>query len=228
MKPIKKTCTTLSILLLSTWSYAGTNLAAETSKEIWLKFRGIDDCQIGQCADGIPSRPLKLALDYYEENKNVIENDRYVGIVDFSKSSKEKRFWILDLNSGSSFSMHVTHGKNSEGRLSYADKFSNVVGSEMSSLGFYVTDTGTYFGKHGESLRLKGLSKTNSKAWERAIVIHAADYAGEWIIEAKGRLGLSQGCPAVSKANIQKVLARMKGRTLFLTYHPQLEESLQR
>lgn len=211
------------IALMSTSVFAEESLAP-SSKSIWLNFSGQKSCQKGYCAEEIPARPLKLALDYYEENKNVIENDRYIGIIDFGRSSTEKRFWILNLANGSYLSMHVTHGKNSEGRLGMADQFSNVLGSEMSSLGFYVTDRNTYIGKYGESLRLTGLSETNSKARERAIVIHAADYAGSWFIENKGRLGLSQGCPAVSKDNIQKVIVRMKGGTLLFAYHPQFEE----
>ncbi len=218
----------LSTLIKSTFILSlvpSIALAGEAlnSKELWLNFSGQNTCEVGFCAEGIPSRPLELALDFYEKNKDIVENDSYLGIIDFNKSSKDKRFWILNLANGSVLSMHVTHGKNSEGRLSYADKFSNVVGSEMSSLGFYLTDVGTYFGKHGESLRLKGLSKTNSKAWERAVVIHGADYAGEWIIPVKGRLGLSQGCPAVSKENIKKVLTRMKGKALLFAYHSSLE-----
>jgi hypothetical protein len=45
----------------------------------------------------------------------------------------------------------------------------------MSSLGVYKTAE-TYNGKHGLSLRLDGLSPTNSKARERAVVVHGADY----------------------------------------------------
>lgn len=213
----------LVIAFLSASAFAEEALV-QSSKSVWLKFSGQKSCQKGYCAEEIPVRPLQLALNYYEENKNVIENDRYIGIIDFGRSSTEKRFWILNLTNGSYLSMHVTHGKNSEGRLGMADQFSNVLGSEMSSIGFYVTDRNTYIGKYGESLRLTGLSETNSKARERAVVIHAADYAGTWIIENKGRLGLSQGCPAVSKDNIQKVLVRMKGRTLLFAYHPQFEE----
>ncbi len=217
----KVTFGVLGIVLSTQFAMAKT----QTSKEVWLDFSGQKSCQKGYCAEEIPAAPLKLALDFYQENKNVIENDNYIGIIDYGKPSTEKRFWILNLNNGSYLSMHVTHGKNSEGQLAMAEKFSNVLGSEMSSLGFYVTDRETYIGKYGESLRLTGLSETNSKARERAIVIHAADYAGPWFIENKGRLGLSQGCPAVSKQNIAAVIKRMKGRTLLLGYHPSLEES---
>lgn len=204
----------------------GEELLIKNSKSIWLEFSGQKSCQPGFCAESIPVRPLELALDFYQSNKHIIENDRYIGIIDYSKPSTEKRFWILNITNGSYLTMHVTHGKNSEGELAMAEKFSNVLGSEMSSLGFYVTDRATYFGKFGESIRLTGLSETNSRARERAIVIHAADYASLWFIENKGRLGLSQGCPAVSKENIQKVLTRMKGRTLLFGYHPQFEKNL--
>lgn len=77
------------------------------------------------------------------------------------------------------------------------------------SLGFYRTGK-IYIGKHGPSLRLDGLSTTNSNARDRAIVIHGADY-----VQEEGRIqGRSWGCPAVAQNNRESVIERLKGGSL--------------
>ncbi len=63
----------------------------------------------------------------------------------------------------------------------YARKFSNVMESDESSLGFFYAEE-IYLGEHGLSLRMDGLSKTNSHVREREIVIHGADYVNRTII----------------------------------------------
>lgn len=186
----------------------------KTSRELWIKFSGSTRCQKGFCADGIPALPLKNALNYYLARGGIVKNHEYIGIVDFSINSTKERFFILNLKTGEVEKMLVTHARNSETQLGNAGKFSNVVGSEMSSLGFFLTDSDHYFGKHGVSLKLDGLSPTNSNARERAIVIHGADYATQWFADTKGRLGHSQGCPAVSPAKIQGVIEKLKGQAI--------------
>src|SRR5690554_4570840 len=99
-------------------------------------------------------------------------------IIDFTKSSTERRMWVIDMDKQEI--LHhtvVSHGRNSG--KEFADDFSNTPESFKSSLGFFTTAE-TYFGKHGLSLRLDGLEPgINDKARERLIVIHAADYANE-------------------------------------------------
>jgi hypothetical protein len=185
-----------------------------SSKQIWLQFSGTNYCRHGQCADNIPHRALKAALKNYKKNINQIDNHEYLGIIDFSLKSTQKRFFILNLSNGSVEAMLVTHGKNSETELGVAGVFSNVIDSEMSSLGNYITDTDSYIGKHGVSLRLDGISETNSNALIRNIVLHSADYATQWFADDKGRLGLSQGCPAVAPEKIESVIAKLKGHAL--------------
>lgn len=216
-----KNITLITLLLL-----ISSNLFAKTSKEIWLEFSGTNYCQPGFCADNIPSRPLELALKFYKKNQDKILNDDYIGIIDFRMKSTEKRFFILNLKNGSVESMLVTHGKKSETENAFAGEFSNEIGSEKSSLGFYSTGFDTYEGKHGESLKLKGLSSTNSNAFERGIVIHAADYATQSFVDARGRLGLSQGCPAVSPNKIKTVIAKLKGKALLFIYAKEFESTL--
>lgn len=134
-------------------------------------------------------------------------------VVDFTKPSNMKRMWIIDLKSGKMLhNTLVAHGRNT-GNVR-AEKFSNEPNSNMSSMGFYVTDK-TYYGKHGLSLRLSGMDeKYNSNAMERAIVLHGADYVSEAFVKQYGRLGRSLGCPSVPREISGDVIELIKDKTV--------------
>ncbi|MGL4641965.1 MAG: murein L,D-transpeptidase catalytic domain family protein [Cetobacterium sp.] len=122
---------------------------------------------------------------------------QYLTVIDFTKPSTEPRFFVMDLKKKKLlYYTYVSHGKNSGKVL--ATKFSNAPNSFQSSLGFFVTDSKPYFGNFGYSLRLKGLeNRFNSNAYDRAIVIHGADYASKTYIDQMGFLGRTLGCPAI-------------------------------
>jgi len=71
---------------------------------------------------------------------------------------------------------------------------------------------GTYVGKHGYSLRLEGKEPSfNDNAYARSIVVHGADYVTEEFAKLHGRLGRSQGCPALPPNLSKQVIDRIKG-----------------
>ncbi|MEA9355503.1 murein L,D-transpeptidase catalytic domain family protein [Bacteriovorax sp. PP10] len=207
----------LKALFIITIIAAATSMAhaESSSKQLWLKFNGTNYCKPGFCAESIPNLALAPALQFYKNNQGgMVANTSYIGIIDFTIQSTKNRFFILNLKTGAVESMLVTHGKKSETSPGWAGAFSNVVGSEMSSLGFFITDVEPYYGKHGISLKLDGVSDTNKNARERLIVLHGADYATQWFADTKGRLGLSQGCPAVAPNKIEGVIKKLKGQGL--------------
>lgn len=142
-----------------------------------------------------------------------------ITVIDYSKSSREKRFFVVDLKTKDVlFSELVSHGKNSGDDL--ASSFSNELGSLKSSIGLFVTGE-TYDGKHGPTLKLRGLDRGwNDHAESRAIVIHAAGYVSLRFAEKEGRLGRSWGCPALAPDVAQKVIEVIKGGTAVFAYYP--------
>ena len=134
-------------------------------------------------------------------------------IADFDLSSKKKRLWIIDLAKKELLlNTWVAHGQHSGGDK--ATSFSNVNNSFQSSMGFYVTGE-IYNGQHGRSLRLDGMDEGfNSNARRRAIVVHGASYVSQGTINALGRLGRSQGCPAVPAELSNTVINAIGGKTV--------------
>lgn len=155
----------------------------------------------------------KALTGYYNmRHNNKVSDKPYITIVDFTKSSNEKRLWVVDVEKKELlFNTYVSHGRNSGNE--FAESFSNENKSFMSSIGFYVTDE-TYYGKHGLSLKLDGLDEGfNTNARERCIVIHGAEYATEEFIAQAGRLGRSLGCPAIPMEEHEDVINAVQGGT---------------
>jgi hypothetical protein len=140
-------------------------------------------------------------------------------VLDFAAHSSTPRFHVIDRASGRLLqSFRVSHGHGSEGKRDdgYAEVFSNEHGSNASSLGLYQTGE-TYSGVHpGLSMRLDGLSPTNSNARSRFIVIHEAGYMEPeaWKGKKSGRPGRSEGCFVFAKADRDAVISHLQGGAL--------------
>jgi hypothetical protein len=146
-----------------------------------------------------------------------LSNKKLISIIDFTKKSSLKRFYTIDLEAlAVKFFTYVSHGKNTG--EDEAKSFSNVVHSNQSSIGFYVTGE-TYVGSKGYSLRLDGMEKGyNDRIRERAVVIHNAEYVSEKWIRQYGRLGRSQGCPALPVELGRKIIDVVKNKTVIFAY----------
>ena len=130
-------------------------------------------------------------------------------VVDFSKPSTDRRLTIYSTTGSVLFKTYVAHGVGS-GRGIYAERFSNIPNSRMSSLGHYRIGE-AYYGKNGLSYRLYGLDRTNNNAYRRAVVLHSATYIGY------GHTGTSWGCPAIPTQDFHKVMTLLKkGDSLYI------------
>jgi hypothetical protein len=153
------------------------------------------------------------------ERQGLLDGFRHLAVIDYSRPSTEPRLWIFDVAQGRLLYQElVAHGRNTGERV--AQRFSNVEGSKMSSLGLFQT-ADTYYGNNGYSLRLRGLDAGfNDNAFSRAIVMHGAPYVSEAIAERLGRLGRSWGCPAVRQEIARTVIDTLKGGALLFAYYP--------
>lgn len=142
-------------------------------------------------------------------HRSRIHNHDLLAIADFSKPSRDPRFYVVDLRNGNSTPYLVAHGKGSDPSHSgWVQNFSNLHGSEATSAGSYLVSE-TYIGQYGQSRRLIGLDPENDQAEARAIVIHPAWYVNQSLIHDQGKIGRSQGCFAFAKEDINVILERV-------------------
>lgn len=92
--------------------------------------------------------------------------------IDMKIASGKKRFFVYDLKKDSvEIAGLVTHGSGSDKGTDEL-YFSNIPNSNCTSLGRYrIGDS--YNGKFGLAFKLYGLDKTNNKAFQRFVVLHA-------------------------------------------------------
>ena len=156
-------------------------------------------------------------LNMLEEGK--LKPNALLTVCDFSLSSNVKRLWIIDLKAEKIlFHTLVAHGQGTGEE--FAENFSNTHESHQSSLGFYTTGE-TYEGGNGYSLKLHGQDGMfNSNAFDRAIVIHAAEYVSEAFAKTNKRLGRSYGCPALPVDVAPKIIDKIKNGHCLFIYHP--------
>ncbi|MCE3010129.1 MAG: murein L,D-transpeptidase catalytic domain family protein [Proteobacteria bacterium] len=162
----------------------------------------------------IATQALEDAVIFFELNKNKIPRHDLLVVIDYSKPSWQDRFYVIDLETGKVEAFKTSHGKGSDpthtGRAQF---FSNTPDSNMTSLGFYLTGH-DYDGQYGKALKMHGLSESNSKAFDRAIVIHGAGYVNE----SENWVGRSQGCPALDFKFSTKVIEKIKEGALIYSW----------
>ncbi|NQY41796.1 MAG: murein L,D-transpeptidase catalytic domain family protein [Legionellales bacterium] len=171
-------------------------------------------------APGLSPKVLELALTANEcVKKKGLNKKNKLTILDYSKPSTEKRFWVLDLNKDKViYSICAAHGRNSGNNFTFT--FSNKPQSLQSSIGVFITGD-TYYGKHGLSLELFGQEDgINSNAHKRRVVIHAANYVSESFAREHGRIGRSWGCPALNPKYTKPVIKEIKDGTVLFSYYP--------
>ena len=161
---------------------------------------------------------FRRALAALDRHGNAIQRRDRIAIADFSASSSQPRFHLVDLENGRSTSFLVAHGSGSDPtHTGFLKRFSNDPGSNASSEGSFLT-ADYYVGHHGRSQRLIGLDQTNNNALARAIVVHSAWYSNADMLRTHGMLGRSQGCFAVGESDLDQVFARLgAGRMIFST-----------
>jgi hypothetical protein len=152
------------------------------------------------------------------KSENALNREGIISIIDFRKSCNDRRFYVIDLvRQKLLYHTFVAHGRRS-GDI-YARHFSNRPGSLQSSLGFFVTGD-SYDGEYGYSLYLYGMDKGfNDKAKARGIVVHGAYYVGTSAIKQYGKIGSSQGCPALPAGPHVAIIDTIRGGTCLFQFY---------
>lgn len=178
---------------------------------------------LGPEADGLRPAVLEQACIGYLALRRThrIERGGFVAVADMDLPNTTERLWVLDLKNAKILHHSlVAHGEGS-GHLR-ARRFSNKEESACTSLGFYRT-AGSYDGIHGYSRRLEGLDKgENANAYNRYVVLHAADYASPAYARQHGHLGYSRGCPALPPEQFKAIISTVQGGTTLLLSGPGL------
>jgi L,D-transpeptidase catalytic domain len=148
-----------------------------------------------------------------------IERAGLLAVADMDLPNTTERLWVIDLKNAQVLHRSlVAHGAGS-GHLR-ARRFSDRESSACTSLGFYRT-AGTYDGIHGYSRRIEGLDKgQNANAFDRYVVLHAADYASPKYVQQYGHLGYSRGCPALPPEQFKDVIATLRVGSMLLVSGP--------
>ena len=150
-----------------------------------------------------------------------IERAGLLAVADMDLPNTTERLWVIDLQHARVLHRSlVAHGEGS-GHLR-ARRFSNKEESACTSLGFYRT-AGTYDGIHGYSRRIEGLDKDqNANAFDRYVVLHAAEYASPKYVRQHGHLGCSRGCPALPPEQFKDIIATLRVGSMLLVSGPGL------
>ena len=165
-------------------------------------------------------KPSKEIID--SAIKRLPSDANYLCIVNFGKHSGEERFFIYDVKKKKcEYSGLVQHG-NGKGNTASKPKFSNVIGSNCSSLGLYkITSKDNMHSWPGAPcFRMVGLDSTNTNAMARGILIHPSLTRTLMPFEIWG-LDLpltweSQGCFAVSCNTMYEISKRFKKNNMYL------------
>lgn len=194
---------------------------------------------------GVDMDAFNRAYDFYLNNQGIIRNNRYITIVDYSRPSWEERYHVIDLHSGQVDSYLTQHGNGGgDDHDGMAENFSNIPGSNMSSLGISITgfrfqpcDYGMHYqGRFrppaecrrlgldsnidGHRLSLHGQEwgdterEGNYNNCGRAIVGH-----GDSNFEHSGGMWRSNGCPTIPAGQWDGVLDRIEGGSVFYTHN---------
>jgi hypothetical protein len=170
----------------------------------WLIFT-IEIQAYGQ--DTLPIHLMQLVQADQALYASKATNKKVYTVIDYSRSIYKPRLWVVQAKTGKVlFFSRVSHAFASGDSIPTA--FSNVLGSEKTSLGVYRTAE-AYWGSFGYSMRVDGLCASNNNARKRAIVFHPDPGCT-----------YSLGCFMLPKNVNSVIIDSIKGGSLVFVYKP--------
>lgn len=123
-------------------------------------------------------------------------------LIDMSLPANHNRFFVYNFSNDSiQTSGLVAHGNCNQYWLE-GRKYGNEIGCGCTSLGKYKIGK-SYNGRFGLALKLYGLDKTNSNAFDRFVVLHSHDCMPDHEVEQE--VCQSNGCPMVAPELLKKL-----------------------
>jgi len=179
---------------------------ALVSKSSWWKRTAATQLPNQEPQVPVRDETLEKLRSKMDEARMFIANKKYNNaicfMIDMSPTSGKNRFFVYDLIRDTiQNAALVTHGRCNEDWLE-GRKYGNTVGCGCTSLGKYKVGY-SYQGRFGLAYKLYGLEKTNDKAFERFVVLHAHDCVPETQVDSE--ICQSDGCPTVSPGFLQQL-----------------------
>lgn len=157
--------------------------------------------------DYVNTKTIFRLIEKAEVAKNYVAahdyDEKYCFFIDMRLPSGKNRFFVYNLETDSLEAAGlVSHGIGSETGTDELS-FSNTPNSKSTSLGKYRIGK-SYNGNFGLAYKLYGLDRTNSKAFDRSVVLHS--YTGVPKDEVwPSVICKSEGCPTVSHDFLEKL-----------------------
>lgn len=196
---------TTSIIILSSWGLLCCNTKAQQTDDEGGSAQKTEK-QIRY--ERIQGKAL-LAKEYIKSKKM---NEQFCILIDFSIHSGENRLFVWDfVNDTIKYTGLCCHGMGG-GSTHALPVFSNVSGSNCSSLGRYKIGIRSY-SNWGINVhyKLHGQDATNNNAYKRIVVLHSHTPIPDKVIYPRHLpLGYSLGCPVVSDGLMKKLDAMLK------------------
>ncbi|MEO5666988.1 MAG: murein L,D-transpeptidase catalytic domain-containing protein, partial [Bdellovibrionota bacterium] len=161
-------------------------------------------------SQGVPRAALKESMESWSKYRDSgkVRNSRYMVVMDLTRKTSQKRFWVLDMQAGKVLrSSFVGHGSgNGIGASNPHDKVafvSNKPGSNASTWGAMLLEGPDRNSSLANATRIEGLDAHNRNMGsdQREIKIHSADYftrpIGSSVDHAPDNSGRSSGCPVL-------------------------------
>ena len=154
-----------------------------------------------------PNRSLVDSLRIKEAKAYCIKNgynSNYAFLSNMNIRSGKKRLFVVNLNKDSVIDAGLVAHGHCQSYASRKPNFSNVVGSNCTSLGKYKIGY-KYDGSFGTAYKLYGLDSTNSNAFDRFVVLHGHSCVP--VSETLVGICRSEGCPTVAPYFLEKLSA---------------------
>ena len=173
--------------------------------------------------------PFYLAMQWYNKQKNIIWNSKYLTVVDYSRPVNQNRLYVLNMQTLTVENCVPTwHGKNS-GDQKTTFKFSNNNNSNQTCIGFFRTPQNL---RSNSKWTRKGLFLTwqdrffNDNAEKRWIAMHGVKNFFYARTEKGHRAweSTSEGCITIRYSdNPNEIMNKIKGGSLIYSYFPDME-----